>query len=327
MIDIIFRYKNVCAFIIGIIIDCIVGDPEYLPHPVRAIGSLVSSLEKLLLKKGDRAFIQRIKGGLLAVTVCTICTLSTFLLFFIFFHISVWLDLFVRGIFCAWCLAAKNLCDEAKSVYMALKERNLQKAQKRLSRIVGRDTDVLKEEGIIRACVETVAENTTDGVIAPLFYMVLGGPVLGMLYKAINTMDSMIGYKNERYRYFGTVAAHLDDVFGFIPARLAGVSMIIASFFVRLDWKNATRIFLRDRRAHESPNAAFTESACSGALRIQLGGKAFYSGIEEEHPLLGDNLKSPCREDILKSCTLMYAASAVCFLYLMPIAILLQSHL
>ena len=177
--------------------------------------------------------------------------------------------------------------------------------------IVGRDTKALTEEGVIKAAVETVAENTSDGVIAPLFYMLIGGAPLAFLYKAVNTMDSMIGYKNDRYLYFGKAAAKMDDVFNFIPARISAVLMIAAAFLCGFDGKNAWKIYRRDRRNHASPNAAQTEAVCAGALGVQLAGNAFYFGKLYEKPTIGDPLRPICREDIPAACRLMYAAAGL----------------
>ncbi len=196
-------------------------------------------------------------------------------------------------------------------VYEKLREESLPGARQAVSMIVGRDTKALTEEGVIKAAVETVAENTSDGVIAPLFYMLIGGAPLAFLYKAVNTMDSMIGYKNDRYLYFGKAAAKMDDVFNFIPARISAVLMIAAAFLCGFDGKNAWKIYRRDRRNHASPNAAQTEAVCAGALGVQLAGNAFYFGKLYEKPTIGDPLRPICREDIPAACRLMYAAAGL----------------
>ena len=186
--------------------------------------------------------------------------------------------LFLRVVLVLSDLCGKSLSEESKKVYYCLKRNDMKEARRAVSMIVGRDTENLTEEGVTKAAVETVAENTSDGVTAPLLYMMLGGAPLGFLYKAVNTMDSMLGYKNEKYLYFGKIPAKMDDVFNFIPARVTAMFMVCASFLAGLDGKNAWRIYLRDRRKHASPNAAQTESVCAGALRIRLAGDAVYFG-------------------------------------------------
>ncbi len=306
--------NTLCVFI-GFIIDCIVGDPEWLFHPVRFIGKFINILEKFLLKENNSVNKKLIKGFILVVCVLSATFFISFVLLSITYSVNIFLGIIIQSIMCAQCLAARNLKDEAMSVHNALSHNDIVLAKKRLSRIVGRDTDVLNEEGIVKACVETVAENTTDGVIAPLFYLFLGGAIAGMIYKAISTMDSMIAYKNEKYLYFGRVAAILDDVVAFIPSRLASIFMILASFLLGFYTKNAFVVFIRDRKKHESPNAAHTESVCAGALGIQLGGDAVYAGRIEHHSILGNNLKQIEISDIKKACKLMYVTSIICLIF------------
>ena len=204
---------------------------------------------------------------------------------------AFWLGVLVESFMCYQILATKSLSTESDKVRRALEEEGLPSARKAVSMIVGRDTENLTEEGVIKAAVETVAENTSDGVIAPLFYLMIGGAVLGFGYKAVNTMDSMIGYKNDTYMYFGTAAARLDDVVNFIPARLSAWLMLLASMFTGMDWKNAWRIYCRDRSNHKSPNAAQTESVMAGALRVCLAGDAWYFGKLHRKPTIGDPLR------------------------------------
>ena len=208
-----------------------------------------------------------------------------------------------------WCyqiLATKSLKVESDRVYTALKEEGLEAGRKAVSMIVGRDTQSLTEEGVTKAAVETVAENTSDGIIAPLFYMLFGGAVLGFAYKAVNTMDSMVGYKNEKYQYFGTAAAKLDDIVNYIPARISAVIMIVAAYITGMDGKNAFRIFRRDRYNHKSPNSAQTEAVMAGALDVQLAGDAWYFGKLHKKPTIGDAIRKIEREDIRRSHTLLY---------------------
>ena len=306
------RFHIILIVGLGFVLDCLVGDPERLPHPVRFMGWGISFLDKRLRKKEDSPAKQRAKGFVLAFLIILATAGCSSLLLVLAYRLHFLAGLAVETVLCAQCLAARNLRDEAMNVYRRLQGDSIEDARHALARIVGRDTDRLDECGVIRAAVETVAENTTDGVIAPLFYLVLGGPVFGMVYKAVNTMDSMIGYKDSRYRFFGTAAARCDDIAGFIPARLAAFFMILASFLLRLDGKNAWRIFRRDRAKHESPNAAQTESVCAGALRIRLAGDAFYGGKLEHKPTLGDALRKPERTDIPRAAALMYATTVLC---------------
>ena len=213
---------------------------------------------------------------------------------------------------CFWCyqiLATKSLKVESDRVYIALKNKGLEAGRKAVSMIVGRDTQNLTEEGVTKAAVETVAENTSDGVIAPLFYMLIGGAVLGFTYKAINTMDSMVGYKNDKYQWFGTAAAKLDDVVNFIPARVSAVLMILAAYLTGMDGKNAARIFRRDRFNHKSPNSAQTEAVMAGALDVQLAGDAWYFGKLHKKPTIGDPVREMELLDIRRSHKLLYGTA------------------
>ena len=246
--------QHLMALAIGFALDLVVGDPHWLPHPIRLIGHLISGLERIL----RRAFPatprgERIAGGVLVVLVCAISTACAIALLVLCGMVSPWLALAVESVMCYQMLATKALRDESMKVHDALAAGNLAAARTAVSMIVGRDVERLDEAGVTRAAVETVAENASDGVVAPLLFMAVGGAPLGVFYKAVNTMDSMVGYKNEKYRYFGTAAARFDDVLNFVPARLAGVLMVCAASLARLDAKGAWRIFLRDRRKHASP--------------------------------------------------------------------------
>ena len=227
------------------------------------------------------------------------------------YHISFYLGLAVESFMCYQILATKSLKVESDRVYQEIQTGDIARARKAVSMIVGRDTQNLTIEGVTKAAVETVAENTSDGVIAPLFYMVIGGALLGFGYKAVNTMDSMVGYKNEKYQYFGSAAAKFDDVVNYIPARLSAWLMILASAITHMDWKNAKKIFLRDRYNHKSPNSAQTEAAMAGALDVQLAGNAYYFGKLYEKPTIGDPIRPVEPEDIRRANRLMYAASVL----------------
>ena len=301
----------VIPMIIGFILDFFIGDPYSLPHPIRLIGRLIAFLEK---KVRDHFNDLLIGGRVLSLTVILLFTIIPFLMIFISYKIDLILGLIIESIFCFYLIAARCLCRESKKVYDAVKINDTEGARKAVSMIVGRDTDRLDEEGIIKAAVETVAENTSDGVIAPMIFTAIGGPVLGFLYKAVNTMDSMIGYKNDKFLYFGRAAAKLDDFVNFIPARISAYLMILAAFLGGKDFngKKAKEIFKRDRFNHASPNSAQTESVCAGALGVKLAGDASYFGKVVKKPFIGDADRSIERDDIKRACRLMYITAFLC---------------
>lgn len=304
--------QHLMALAIGFALDLVVGDPHWLPHPIRLIGRLISGLERILrcvfpaTPKGERA-----AGVVLVVLVCTISTACAIALLVLCGMASPWLALAVESIMCYQMLATKALKDESMKVYDALAAGDLAAARSAVSMIVGRDVERLDAAGVTRAAVETVAENASDGVVAPLLFMAVGGAPLGVFYKAVNTMDSMVGYRNEKYRYFGTAAARFDDVLNFVPARLSGVLMVCAASIARLDAKGAWRIFLRDRRKHASPNSAHTEAACAGALDVALAGDAWYFGKLVEKPTIGDALRPVEAADIVRANRLLYATASL----------------
>lgn len=261
---------------------------------------------------------ERIGGGLLVLIVAGISTAVPALILSALYGYAWQLGMAIESFMCYQILATKALKVESDKVYRALKEEGLEQARKAVSMIVGRDTKNLTEEGVTKAAVETVAENTSDGIIAPLFYMMIGGAVLGFAYKAVNTMDSMVGYKNDRYLHFGTAAAKLDDMANYIPARLAAWFMILAAVATGMDWKNAGYIYRRDRFNHKSPNAAQTESVMAGALGVQLAGNAWYFGKLYEKPTIGDPIRKVEAEDIRRAHTLLYV-TAVLALVLMSV--------
>lgn len=294
--------------LIGFIIDIILGDPYSLPHPIRAIGTLISKLEKFVRKR----FNDLRKGGVfLAAAVLVISTLAPLLILILCYRTSVILGVAVESVMCWQLVAARCLQKESMKVCRALEENDTEKARKAVSMIVGRDTEVLDEKGIIKAAVETVAENTSDGVTAPIMYISLGGAALGFFYKAANTMDSMIGYKNEKYADIGRFAARLDDLLNFIPSRLTALAMILSAYLLKLDEKNAFYIWKRDRRKHASPNSAQTESVCAGALDIRLAGDAYYFGELHKKEFIGDDIRPPENEDIRRANRLMYCTSVI----------------
>ena len=305
---------HLTAFIMGYVLDLLLGDPFGSFHPVVWIGKLISVLTGKLLKENDSSARKRLKGRIIVIIVIAISVLATGFCVILAYNINSILGIAVEAIITYQCLATKSLYTESMKVYYALKDTSLEAGRTAVSMIVGRDTAALDEAGVTKAAVETVAENTSDGVIAPLIYLAIGGPVLGICYKAINTMDSMIGYKNDKYMDFGRAAAKLDDVVNFVPARISAVLMIIATLFLgkKYNTVNAIYIFKRDRFNHPSPNSAQTESVCAGALGIQLAGPASYFGKLKEKPYIGDMLRKIEVEDIERANLLMTCTSILC---------------
>ena len=299
---------SLIALAAGFFIDLLIGDPRWLYHPVCIIGNLISFLEK-----GIRRIFPKSKGGELAggvLEVVLVCALSfgiPFLAVRFLYGISVWAGLALETFWCSQLLATKSLKTESMKVYDRLKNGTIKEVRYAVSMIVGRDTQELTEEEVTKAAVETIAENSSDGIIAPMFYMAIGGIGLMFLYKGINTMDSMLGYKNEKYLYFGRFAAKLDDAANYIPARISGWLMAFATVFVGMDTKNAIKIYRRDKRNHASPNSAQTEAAMAGALGVQLAGNAYYFGKLYEKPTIGDKRREVEPEDIKRANRLLYA--------------------
>lgn len=301
---------SLLAVILGFILDLIVGDPHWLYHPIRLVGHLISGLEKLLRRifpKTEQG--ELIAGGFLLVLTAGITTAVAWGLLLAADLVHPYLRFALEVIMCYWVLATKSLKTETMKVYDALKEGDLKKARFAVSMVVGRDTEVLDDIGVTKAAVETVAENASDGVIAPLLFLMIGGAPLGFFYKAVNTMDSMVGYKNDKYLYFGRAAAKFDDVLNYIPARLSGMLMCGAAAFCGMDSKNAWRIYWRDRYNHSSPNSAHTEATAAGAMHIQLAGNAYYFGKLYEKPTLGDPDRPVEYEDIPRVNRLLYATA------------------
>lgn len=305
---------HIVALVVGFVIDLIVGDPYKMPHPIRLIGSFIAWLDRCFL--GDdiaerNKTKERIMGALLCIIVVLSTGIATAGILVGAYFLNIYVGIVVEAILTAYILATKSLRVESMKVYSALKIQDIEKARYAVSMIVGRDTDCLDEEGITKAAVETVAENTSDGVIAPLLYTAIGGPILGLIYKSINTMDSMIGYHNDRYEDFGMVAARLDDAVNFLPARISAILMIVASFLMgpKYNTANAIEIFKRDRFNHKSPNSAQTESVCAGALGLKLAGDAYYFGKLNHKQTIGDELKAIEAIDIVRVNNLMYVTA------------------
>lgn len=320
------------ALIAGCILDWLMGDPYWLFHPVRFMGNMISALEARLRRLFPEHLL--LAGGVLAGFMCLFWTLIPVLGFLgiyrglLSFGIQrhwIYICLFVlESFFCGQLLAARSLQTESMKVCSALKEGDIEKARKAVSMIVGRDTAVLDRDGIARAAVETVAENTSDGVIAPFFFMAVFGPAGGFFYKVVNTMDSMVGYKNETYLLFGRAAAKLDDAVNWLPARLSGMLLTAAAWLLPgMDGKNAWKIFKRDRFNHASPNSAQGEAACAGALHLRLAGDAWYFGILYKKPYIGDDDRPIRPDDIKGVCSLMFGAQGLLMAGLVILLLLL----
>ena len=315
MIPLFLPYGGAALLAAAFLLDAAAGDPPWFPHPVRGMGILVEQGEPLFRRifcgRSATPAAERAAGAALAVSVCAVT--------FTFFYTLIGLAFrfgripgFIVYVFAAYlAISPRCLRDEAVNVYRKVAAGDLAGARKAVSRIVGRDTEALSMEKVIKAAVESVAESLADGVIAPLFYLAVGGPALAMLYKAVNTMDSMIGYKNERYINFGRFAAKLDDALGWLPARIAARLMIAAAAILRLDAKNALRVYRRDRFNHASPNSAHCEAACAGALGLTLGGDAGYGGKLEQKPAIGDGVRQAEAADIARAVHLMYGAAVI----------------
>lgn len=312
---------HIFAFIAGFVLDLLIGDPHFIPHPVRLIGSLISFCDKRLncdagnnISEKKLNLIKYKRGILLAFTVIFATFAISVIIIVAAYSINLYAGVIAEAVMTWQILATKCLRVESMRVYDALRTDGVDAGRRAVSMIVGRDTSVLDAAGVTRAAVETIAENTSDGVIAPMLYTAIGGPVLGFVYKAVNTMDSMLGYKNDKYMYFGRFAARLDDVVNFIPARISAYLMIAAAFIGgrQFDGKNAYRIFKRDRFNHASPNSAQTESVCAGALRVQLAGDAVYFGKLVKKKYIGDGLRKIEYEDIKRANRLMYITAFLC---------------
>jgi adenosylcobinamide-phosphate synthase len=299
---------NPYILISAVILDILIGDPRWFPHPVVFVGKLISILERVL-RSSDRN--EMLGGALLLVMTVAISCGGTAALLKLAYAVNSYLGFTVAVIISWSCLAARSLHRESQMVADALVQGDLVVARRYLANIVGRDTAELDEPEVWRAAVETVAENTSDGVIAPLFYLCIGGPLLAIAYKAVNTLDSMVGYRNERYIEFGRASARFDDLANFIPARITGLLMVAAAPLFGLPARNAWRIMRRDGRNHSSPNSGIPEAAVAGALGIRLGGTNLYGGRPVEKPTIGDAVKQISQASWRGAVRLMYGAEAL----------------
>ncbi|SFH52826.1 adenosylcobinamide-phosphate synthase [Tindallia magadiensis] len=299
------------------LLDWLLGDPENWPHPVRYIGKLITFLENKLRSEKQRTSKQEMLAGfLLTIMVIFITLVSTWLLQRLFSSVHIFLGVVFYTYLAYTTIAVTSLNTSAMNVYEKLCSQDIEGARYYLSMIVGRDTDRLDESEITKAVIETVAENYSDGVVAPILYLFIGGPLLALTYKAINTMDSMIGYKNEEYIFFGRFAAKLDDVANWIPARLSVLFLLIAIKIRGLNWRKSFKIMLRDRMNHSSPNAGYPESTIAGALGIQLGGDNYYFGKKISKPTIGDNETHVFKDMICKTTDIMRIASLLLVMFL-----------
>ena len=299
-----YIYTTIAALVAGYVLDLCIGDPHGMWHPICFVGNLISFFEKRLRRgRSERADLAG--GVLLVILVTGISTAIPFGILFLCYRLWFWLGFAVEVYMCYTVLATKSLKTESMKVAEALEQEGLEAGRYAVSMIVGRDTKELTETGVVKAAVETVAENTSDGILAPMFYMVIGGPVLGYFYKAVNTMDSMVGYKNEKYLHFGRFAAKMDDVWNYIPSRISALLMIASAWIFRMDYKRAWAVWKRDRRKHASPNSAQTEAVCAGALQVQLAGDAYYFGKLYPKETIGDDVRPIEPEDILRAGNLM----------------------
>ena len=303
---------HLLALVLGFCIDLLFGDPHSIPHPVVLIGRLISATEKLVRKIFPKTVRgENVAGGVLWLLVVLISTAVPLGILYLGYKISPWLGLALESIMCWQILATKSLKVESMKVYTALKAGNPAEYRRAVSMIVGRDTAALDDKAVARAAVETVAENTSDGIIAPMLYLAIGGAPLGFFYKAVNTMDSMLGYVEMPYKNIGLVPAKMDDFFNFLPARLSALLMLLAGWLEGLDIRRGWRIWRRDRRNHASPNSAQTESVCAGLLGLRLAGDAYYHGVLHKKPYIGDPVREIEYEDIPRACRLLYGTAMV----------------
>ncbi len=296
------------SVVVAVLLDLLIGDPYWFPHPVRIIGMYIKGFEKLVRKFVKADIGLKTAGILLTFSTVLIFYLIPYWILKIAFAYNIYLFYFINIVLLSTCLAARSLSSEAMKIYRQLQKGDLAEARRMTSMIVGRDTERLGEKQITRAVVETVSENSSDGIIAPLFYMILGGAPLALAYKAVNTLDSMVGYKNDRYLSFGWASAKLDDIVNFIPARITAFLISLAALVIGMDFKGSVKTTLRDGRKHSSPNSGYPEAAVAGALSVQLGGTNYYFGKPERKPTIGKAIKPLGNDTIIKTVKLMYEA-------------------
>ena len=308
---IITHYSLPLTIFFAYLLDLILGDPRWLPHPIRWIGRYSSFLEDKIRIFADTPLSEKVGGVFLFIIVVGTVFGATWFILYLAYQLSA-ISYQLSAVFIAYVsLSIKSLKDEALSVTSAVENISIVEARKRLKNIVGRDTGNLSKDEIYRAVTETVAENTSDGIVAPLFYLALGGPVLALAYKAVNTLDSMVGYKNEKYKNLGWFSARMDDIVNFIPARITAILMVFASFILRFNWRDSLKIIWRDAKKHPSPNAGFPEAAVAGALGLQLGGTNYYFGAPHHRPLIGDREKEFTIESVKNTVKIMHLTAFI----------------
>ncbi|MCQ2552763.1 MAG: adenosylcobinamide-phosphate synthase CbiB [Clostridia bacterium] len=313
------------ALLIGFVLDLILGDPRSVPHPIIHIGKLISVSEKFYRKIFPKTVRgENFAGAAIWITVVVISTAVPSAILWICYKISPWLCLVAESIMCWMILATKSLKDETMKVYDALESGDINASRYAVSMIVGRDTAELDDAAVTRAAVETVAENSSDGIVAPMIFMAIGGAPLGFLYKAVNTMDSMLGYVEMPYKNVGLVPAKLDDVFNYLPSRISAFFMLAGGAILGLNVKNGWKIFKRDRYNHASPNSAQTESVCAGLLGLRLAGDAYYHGVLHKKKYIGDELRPIEHKDIPTTCNLLYATAIVSLVVCCAIKLLIM---
>ncbi|RAK10576.1 adenosylcobinamide-phosphate synthase [Halanaerobium saccharolyticum] len=309
--------------IIALIVDLIISDPDWIPHPVVLIGGLISTLEKYLLKNEDSPQRAKIKGAILVVIVLGLSYYLSYLVVVLSGQLNNYFALMLKIFLLSLTLALKGLIDAGQEVYSALKASDLKLAREKVNQIVGRDCSQSSKQEVIRAVLETLAENTSDGILAPAFYYLIGGLPLAVTYKAVNTMDSMLGYKNDRYLNFGFTAARTDDFFNYIPARLTAILMSAAAFLLHYDFRGALKTVFNDAQKHPSPNAGYPEAAAAGALSLRFGGINYYHGQKSFRAYIGQQNKKFELADILKLNMLIYFTVGLFFISAAAIFVLI----
>ena len=320
---------STAALLLGFLLDLLIGDPRGIPHIIVLIGRIIGALERPLRSRFGKDPAGERAAGRLLVVLMLLFDAVLYLILLLCYRLSPWLGLVLESLLVWQLLCMHDLKKESMTVCRKLKEQDLDGARHAVSMIVGRDTEVLDGQGVAKAAVETVAENTSDGVVAPLFYLFLFGPLGGLVCKTVNTMDSMVGYRNERFLNYGRAAALTDDVFNFVPARISALLMIVSAKLTGLDARNAYRIWRRDRFNHDSPNSAQTESAVAGALRVRLAGDARYFGVWHEKKYIGDEDRQTVPEDIPKTNRLMMVSAVIVLVLALAVraAVILGGHL
>lgn len=298
-------------FLLAIVFDLIIGDPKWLIHPAQIIGALITWLEKRLRGITSTPKGELLSGGLLVVIVVAVTYGVTLAILWLSFRLSYWVGMIAAAWLLSTTFAIKGLAQAGLEIQEVMLSGNLPLARKKLSYIVGRDTENLPPAEIVRGTVETIAENIVDGIISPLFYAVLGGVPLAMAYRAINTMDSMLGYKNEKYLFFGRAAARLDDIANYLPARITALLLLIASMLCKLDWRKGYYYLRRDAKKHPSPNSGYAEATVAGALGVALGGLNYYNGVPQYRAVMGEATCPLEPKHILLTVKLLYCTSAL----------------